>query len=373
MKFKAFLFSLFLLLSACSNENHIESIAPTERYFSEWQNFAEPYEANDELTLDEVNKKIDAGELFYKASGSSVAAYQGTELLWEDYYSVTEDTKLHFARSYRFTGGPYYFAELKRQTPYEMISYEEALDLVASGLPYYTMNVLDPLMPSYAITKIEPSGELWTQTISDDDITITWLQENLPASTHTIEVLIPKKGETLELPQKIYSNTDYGFSFEFPAYAFSLFDKNGNETENPLAEAITVYERRVSESESHFYLAPENLSWKQVENPDGLYAGRALHVIKVEDEESLAQVLKEHWGYFCEYSTSVETSLGYKRIDWTVTPGTDTFSCMGGKSISWYDPETKTLYLNDPGQESLFGYNEQIFNLAPSKLLTESR
>lgn len=343
------------LLTACSNENHIEAISDEERYFSEWQNFANPYEEEDLLTLDEVNQKIDEDVLYYKAIYNEnelltqINAYQGAELFWEDYYSNDGLISHHSSRTYKITGGPFYFAQLDRQTPYELVDATITRILLDVGLPVYEVTFTDPLTPLYAIKKIGPHGELWQQSINNDSIELTWLTETLPESEHTIDVVIPEKGELL--PKKIYRNTDYGFSFEFPAYAFPLYDKNGNETENRIAEAVTVFERHVSENESHFYFGPETSTLEKLEDPDGHYAASVLHVIKLEggSGKELDDALKEHWGYFCEYSSNTEL-----------------FSCPGGEV--WYDTGTNTLYLNSNSQEAKFGYNELTFGLFPTEL-----
>lgn len=374
MKFKALLISLFLLLSSCSNENHIEAISDEERYFSEWQSFAEPYATDDELTVEEVNEKIDAGEMFFKANVnatsqriSSIDTYKGTELLWEDFYSTgSAGERFQTARSYRFTGGPYYFAELHRQTPYEMISFEDALLLQEAGLPYYSMSVTEPVMPTYTITKVGPSGDVWRQSISDTSITLTWLMEVLVETTHSIQPVIPKNGEML--PTMTYSNSDYGFSFEYIAYGFSLYDKNGNETENHVAELLQVFERHVSENESHFYIGPAATTLEKLEDPDSEYSKRALHVIKLKtgSEEELNQAIKEHWGYFCEYQSSAGTAIDLDSIIVDTMEGVEAISCRAGEA--WYDHERKILYLNSTGSGDIFGYNDWTFNPIPKNI-----
>lgn len=373
MTHKALLFSLFLLLTACSNENHIEAIGSDEIYFSEFKSFADPYDETDVLTLDQINEKIDENILYYKAIYdenellTQINAYQGADLFWEDYYTNDGLVALHFARSYRLVGEPFYFAQLDRQTPYEFVDTDFVRILLDVGAPIYSMTFTDPITPLYTITKIGPNGTVWEQSINNDSIELTWLAKTMPESEHSIDVVIPKKGETITLPKKIYSNTGYGFSFEFPAYAFPLYDKNGNETENRIAEAMTVFERHVSENESHLTIGPETGTLEKVEDPDGLYVTSVLHVIKLESgsEQELDDALKEHWGYFCEYTASVGTETGFDSVVWDVTAGANTFSCPGG--TAWFDPDSKTLYLSSVSQEA-FGYNELTFNLAAEKL-----
>ncbi len=346
---KLFFLSL-LLLTACTNEEHLTVISANEHYFNEWQNFAEPYAEDDELNLEQINEKIDADETYYKATVetdlATIAAYQGAELLWEDFYRSGE----HFARTYHLTGGPYLFAELDRQTPYEMIDETRGRILLDVGLPVYKVTFTDPLTPLYTITKVGPLGKIWEQTINNDSIELTWLTEILPETTHTIDVVIPEKGATL--PKKIYTNLDYGFSFEFPAYAFPLYDKNGNETENRIAQEVTVTEIHVSANESQFTLGG-----------DGVLTVLKL---KTDSETELNQAIKEHWGYFCEYTSSVGTEIGFDSIVWNVTAGANSFSCPGG--TAWFDPKSKTLYLSAAGEEALFGYNDLRFSLTPDNL-----
>lgn len=361
------------MLTACSNENHIEAIGPDERYFSEWQNFANPYEEEDLLTLDEVNKKINEDILYYKAIYNEnelltqINAYQGAELFWEDYYRNDGLISLHSSRTYKITGGPFYFAQLDRQTPYELVDATMTRILLDVGLPIYEVTFTDPLTPLYTIRKIGPYGELWKQSILDDSIEFTWLTKTLPENEHSIDVVLPGKDELL--PKKIYTNTTYGFSFEFPAYAFPLYDKNGNETQNGIAEAMTVFERHVSENESHFYIGPETGTLEKMEDPDGPYAAQAVHVIKLlsSSEKELDDALKEHWGYFCEYTASVGTDIGFNSVVWGVVGGANIFSCPGG--TAWFDPESKTLYLNSAVGEASFAYNELTFDLIPEDLI----
>lgn len=373
MKFKVPLFSLFLLLSTCSNSAHIMQIQDNEVYFSEFKSFADPYDENDILTLDEINDKIDENILYYKALYddnellTQINAYKGAELFWEDYYTNDGVVAFHSARSYRLVGGPFYFARLDRQTPYELVDTDFVRIMLDTGLPIYEVTFTDPLTPLYTIRKIGPYGELWQQSINNDSIELTWLTETLPESEHTINVVIPEKGELL--PKKIYSNTTHGFSFEFPAYAFPLYDKNGNETQNEIAEAMTVFERHVSENESHFYIGPETGTLEKMEDPDGPYASQVVHVIKLlsGSEKELDDALKEHWGYFCEYTASVGTDIGFDSVVWDVVGGANVFSCPGG--TAWFDPESKTLYLNSAVEEASFGYNELTFDLIPEDLI----
>jgi hypothetical protein len=161
---KIFFLSL-LLFTACNNTQHLTEVHTNEHYFNEWQNFAEPYAEGDELVLDEINKKMDDGEPYYKATVetdlATISAFQGTELLWEDFYRNGEN----FSRTYHLIGGPYYFAELNHETPYEMINAEETRMLLESGLPCYEVTFTDPLTPLYTIRKIGPNGEIWIKTL----------------------------------------------------------------------------------------------------------------------------------------------------------------------------------------------------------------
>lgn len=349
---KKILFLCLLLLTGCNESEHITEIFKNEHYFAEWQNFAEPYAEGDELLLDEINEKIDNNQTYYKAtvetSLATISAFQGTDLLWEDLYRNGEN----YSRRYHLTGGPYYFAELNHETPYEMIGAEETRMFLENDLPCYEVTFIDPLTPLYTIKKIGPTGEIWIKTINSDSVETTWLTETLPESTHTIDVVIPEKGATL--PKKLYTNTDYGFSFEFPAYAFPLYEKNGVEIENPIATEVTVTETRVSTNESEFTLGSDG----------------TLTVLKLKTgtEQELNEAIKEHWGYFCSYVASVDTETNLDIVAWNTPAGVESSSCPGGNSLAWYSPETKTLFLNDAGQLNQFGYNDQTFSLTPDNL-----
>lgn len=171
-----------------------------------------------------------------------------------------------------------------------------------------------------------------------------------------------------EFETMTYANGEYGFSFDYPSIGYPLYDQHGNALDIAPLHEFTIFEDRVAENTSIFYVAPKFMTVEELANSeDYFWRQSALYVTRIEDESEIDAVLKEAWNENCAF-TGIEEREGLDLITWDIEEGSEILSCQGGKTINRYNSEEKIVILRGGLQEYDYRFDGENISSAPGNL-----